>query len=429
LHIDRIWAGFEREVVRRSLEKIIKNSPNLKDFTAYSSPGYHEDLDLNLSPSDHLPTLEYFAHIPIAYRSVRTWGQVTGWHTLRALKVTPASVLPAFAFGGLHNLRYLAVKQYQEADDYNKVTKLAAPIRTLSIALNEDQLPLQFLGLFRDTLKSLMIFRERGTSVRGFSALDMRQLRETFPRLRKLYVRPYVDETSPALPRDFLEELSQFENLEVLILGMENYSKLQPSEDLCLDSYKTVRGSNRPSSLRRLALIHEYQATESDEIDDLFRRSKVSCVSRADGVMISPKRERYDDYDNKRKLCKEAVSKALDDTGRVFSKKFEHIWGERSEKDIIWAAKQLGPGPEWARTELVSAGLLTQQQVDDSWTPGNMNFMERMREKCESEESLEELRGLMKEELKYWNAVWEQRQKYGRYYSLYDVLYPRKEEF
>jgi hypothetical protein len=77
----------------------------------------------------------------------------------------------------------------------------------------------------------------------------------------------------------------------------------------------------------------------------------------------------------------------------------------------------------------VSAGLLTQQQVDDSWTPGNMNFMERMREKCESEESLEELRGLMKEELKYWNAVWEQRQKYGRYYSLYDVLYPRKEEF
>jgi hypothetical protein len=341
--------------------------------------------------------------------------------------VTPVNVVPIFAACGIPQLQSLTISGSQMADAYDKLPELRAPLRFLSIKVSEDRLPLQFLAQFEDTLEELMICRERGTSDRGYSATDMRLLNETCPLLRKLYVRPYVDETVLVWPQDFLEELSHYQMLECLVLGQENQSKLQPSSDLCLESYNSVRGNNPSSKLRQLGLVHEYDSSRCDDFSQLLSDTKALCIGVADGegASITKKQGYYYDYGIKSKCEREAHARAL--LHRPFSKKLDHIWGDRSEADVIWTVKQLGPGSDWAVKELLPQGLIRQEHIDDDRTPGNLNYREAIEDLVKDEEGLEEYRRLMKEELKHWKGVWERRDKYGRHYSLYDVLYPRKD--
>lgn len=427
LRIDGHYYADELVVARRSLEKIIKNAPNLRHFTTYLPA--HTTLELNFSHSDRLPVLKSFENIKIAHRDLEIWAEVAGWDSLYILKLVGVSDVPPFATYQLPKLQYLTISGYEIAAVYDKLPAVMGPVRFLSIGLDEDQLPFQFLAQFTNTLEELMIVRNRGSdSDRGFAAPDVRRLNEVCPSLKKLYIRPFVTVVSPQWSPDFLEELGHYQNLECLVLGHEGYSKVEPnpipepSPSQCLEALKSIRGSNPSSKLRTLGVIHEYDATRCDYFRSLGSYAKVLCKATQDGqVKIEEKSASYYyDYGNKTKNEKEAAARSLE--SRPFSKYMDYIWDTRTEAEVLYTIKKL---KSWAEKELLPQGLIKLEHLEQTHNTSNGNFMKEIDEIIKDKKRRRDCKELIKEELKYWNRVWQRREKYGRHATLYDVLYPR----
>ncbi|KAF2119015.1 hypothetical protein BDV96DRAFT_568921 [Lophiotrema nucula] len=448
LKIDSFWAVEDQglPVVQGSLQKIIRHAPNLKHLTSWSASrceewrGVQQVLDLRLTSEDKLPVLESLCYIPLSLHTLRTWGTASGWGSLKVLKLAVLEPLVLLNSFGLPSLRSLTITktsqnyQYQVAE-FDKLPRIDAPLRFLSITnIGEDTLPHRFLSLFSDTLEELFLCRHRmGHPDRGYSSPEIVRLNETCPKLKKLYIRPYVDEKSEIWPLYMLKDFSHFRVLQTLVLGMENHSKIQPSQSLCEKTFSTIQDASPSCKLSELAMVHEYegiQCAETGGFEDLLQGAKALCKIAWDGTLEAGRRkERYYDYGNKSACESAACAAILSSPDHPFTRKYG--LGSRSyPKDTIWCAKQLGTPDakdatdrtSWAREELLPAGLITEDDFDDQWTP---NFAREIRKKVLGDgAAIEEHKKLVKEELRYWKRRKELDDVYGKHWSLYDVLFP-----
>jgi len=447
-NMDHIWyydcQGLP--VVRRSLERIVKSCPNLRHLTAFGGNsnygthyGFNQELHLEFSPVDNLPSLESLCYIPLSHKTLQSWGEIKGWQSLRILRLGRASDLTVFNRFSLPNLHTLSINRGVENQDFcpgdlEVLPDFRAPIKFLRLeGLNEGKLPSKFLGHFANTLEELVIGNARKTSGFGYGSEDIRMLNTVCPALKRLWITPVIDKEGSNWPSNIITAVCELQFLEELIFSLPWIAKsdtqsrpesknLKPSAALCEEAYSCIRGLNSTSLLKRFGVAQGLSFTWDYSFKYLIRNADFSCARVGSDLILGARQHEH--FDNTFNKCRmESIPKTL--ALRPWTQTFSSPWNiQCQEKDIIWAANQLGPGPGWAEVELLPFGLIRKAHFGDPWKPFNGNIQIVVKKVVEDRESLHDYRQLVKEELVYWKKRWELEDLHGKYFSLYDIFYP-----
>ncbi|OCK85744.1 hypothetical protein K432DRAFT_448388 [Lepidopterella palustris CBS 459.81] len=425
---------YERGIVEKCLAKIIKTCPNLQvlksfPYVPYFDTTWHIDMDLDLQPTDLLPTLERFCYVPLTHKTLTTWGNAGGWQRLMVLKVHKFDYLRAF-HGRAPCLKYLVV--WSAGEDFNNLPPFEAPLQQLIlVGQKSSRVPLEFLRQYSSTLLKLRIHSARLVEgqLKDASATDILELNRSCPNITRLDINMHHGGT---WPYDFLDALAQFGNLIQITLyaetpiqtpSMTAISIVEPliTAAACEGLFKYV--ADRKLGARLSVLGLERCAASSEAFHSYAERDPTptyNCFLAKDGsvsVQSPPKRQPGDDdVALFHRIQTESLAKEL------LNRPFKALYPmSRGLEDVIWVAKQLGPGPKWAERELVATRLMTKEQFDAEQTPFMPDFFDSV-----TWEKRMEHRRIVKEELAWWKRRKELEERHGKYYSLFDSLYPER---
>ncbi|KAF2864653.1 hypothetical protein BDV95DRAFT_613358 [Massariosphaeria phaeospora] len=444
-------------VVARALRRIVTNAPQLHCLAAGLAHGYHEymgaaqELDLRLTETDTLPALESFSYVPLTRQTLRVWGEVAGWKALTVLKLARVDLLPVFNASGVPALQSLTLcANMHSGSGALEATELdAAPpfhataLQSLTLlCLSGKKLPFRFVRQFAGTLRDLVVHHFHSADADGYPAVQVRQLSRTVPRLRRLYIRLYMDMATPIWPFKSLKELARFPELTAVILCLHPRScSIGPAATLCRDSLACIRDANPASKVTQFGLHHYGHAGFNHRtFDDLLAECEFTSAVQAGPTSTTiihtqprapPSASDVFECRLKTKLRVEAQAKQL--AARPFSREYIWLLPLCFPQDLVWCAWQLSvPAGAWAQSELLlERGLLTQRQLDEAaaFEPSKRNFSSTIRRLVETrgradwEERVEACRALVRGELLYWKARAEWEERNGRFGSLRDVLY------
>ena len=428
LYIDRTWAVDDRgkAVVTRSLEKMVKNCPNLRALKFYgpnlelTSRRMFQEIPLDLRVTDQLPQLEEYSYVPLSLNALWVWGAVTGWATLRVLKLGRPNHLPAFAYC-IPTLRHFTISLRRPAgfEALESFQGLIAPLEEIYLKqIYKPRIPRQFLERYKATIREISIHPVKHVK-EGFSNTEMRILRSSCPQLKRLCVY-YPNYT--VVSEDIITEICQIAELRELILDRGSHPDIapKPSIEQFLALYERLRQMNINSNLTTLALnfANEFVGLYGESWEDMLSHVKLLCKRTQSGdLRITQPASVQSDFEIYQRN-KEA-SYWLGLVTRPFLGEYP---AAAMPGDLFWAAKQLGPGPGWAENELLPEGLMTREQLDSDWS---LHFHLISLAIEEGGTELERHRKMVKEELRYLKK---RKELLGNHGSLYDMLYPNRND-
>jgi hypothetical protein len=426
LELDNLWR-FDSQgvpVVTRSLEKILKCCPNLRilkcsgPISKVTESPSNSDLMLLLDTADTLPYLEEYWYIQLSVYTLDKWKSLTSWATLRVLKLSSSDQLPGFA-GRIPTLRHftMSAESDSDLDELNSFRELDAPLETISVlSLSNARIPYDFLHQYKTTLRELGLHTGR-LCESAFKGADIRRLHRTCSLLERLSIHVEYSGKWPIL---ILEEFSQFDHLTQLILDWGfNCSKYPlPDQDDALMLYHLIRGRSVNPTLRTLGLHYGDQwvaqgHTWQNKLDQVRHLCQAGSLGN---LRLTRPFSTERDTEIYHKICCESRNRVLQ--CRPFSREYPML---SNQNDLIWFAKQLGTGSDWVTQYLLPKGLLTQHDIDSTETPTFPKLEDHINA---NRGQIERHKELVEDELRYWKQRREFEARYGKWVTLYDILYP-----
>ena len=437
LSIDSMWSVDDegKQVVTRSLQNIIKGCPNLRALTTYrpgrgtSWRGELQELSLNFHGAESLPQLEEFSYVPISSDTVRTWGALTGWSNLQILRIDGPENLSAFGVE-LPTLRHLTLSTESNPglafDAIEAANCPISPLRSIHLSnLDCSRIPHKFLQHYANTVVEVSL-HPMHTAKEGFTEHDIVTLNGTCPKLQRVCMYAHCDGVDWQYAS--IEKLACFDRLEELFLDCgHDYDKNlvpAPTPDACRKLYSIIQqGKASNPSGKPLQALGLHQGNDwvrrGRDWDDMKTRIRYLCSFSHTGEpnLTRPLSIWYDQNDHPlhARISRELRNPSLQN--RPFSRAYH---SHAMPHDLYWFAKQLGPGPKWAEEVLLPSGLLTQEQFDSVETPHTLDLVEISKRGGKDREMHREM---VKEELQYWKSRRELQARFGKFSTLYDVLY------
>jgi hypothetical protein len=345
---------------------------------------------------------------------------LASWATLRVVKLSSADYLPAFA-GRIPTLRHFTIlaESSSDIDELNKFRGIDAPLETIYVrSLPEARIPYDFLHQYKNTVCEVGFYTAE--SCQGeFKKVDISQLNQTCPFLEKVSVYVHYSGQGPEIT---LQEFSRFDHLTELILdcGVHRETALAPTQDDCLALYHFIRGLRVDVGLRALGLHYSgstnFVAEGYNWQDKLDRVAFLCQCTSLGNVRITRPSSTEPCYKIYHKIRAESRERSMQYLS--FSRAYPSACNDRN---LICFAKQLGPGPDWAIKELLPRRLLTQEDIDTTGHPTLRNLEDDVKA---GGAQMENHREMVQEELQYWKQRRELEEMHGKYFTLYDILYP-----
>lgn len=223
-------------------------------------------------------------------------------------------------------------------------------------------------------------------------------------------------------PYDFLNELAQFPELTSFTFNMEKSTDRRSeipiaptlTPDLCIHLTQYLQSRKRGVGLQTISINEGYD-TETLEYRPAFvcRISRNGSISLQELETISPQQEVF------RKMH------SLTYNSWRQERPFHAEFGPSGEEELIWVAKRLGDGFDWARTELLPHGLITKEQLEGTQRMCFQNLKDAV---ARDGRYRERLRQMVKDELLWLKRRRDFVQKHGEDCTLFDILYPSVEK-